>query len=241
MLVIPAIDLLGSEVVRLYQGRFSEEKKYHLTPEELVNEFVEAGARLIHIVDLEGARKGEPVHKDLILKLAQSSGAKLEVGGGIRNLDTVREYLEGGVERVILGTVAHSYPELVDQLISLFPQRIVIGIDAFRGKVSVAGWEEETDLDFIDLAKRYDREGIRAIIYTEIERDGTLKGPNFWGIEQILKVVNVPVIASGGISNLEDILALKRFEAQGLEGVIVGKAIYEKKINLKEAIKLAEE
>ena len=174
------------------------------------------------------------------MKLAQKTKAEIEVGGGIRTLETVKEYLEGGVSRVILGTVAHSQPELVDELVLLFPEKIVIGIDAFRGKVSVAGWEEETDFDFIDLARRYDRKGIRAIIYTEIERDGTLEGPNIWGIEQILKAVKVPIIASGGISSLDDVLALKKFEALGLEGVIIGKAIYEGKINLKQAIELAE-
>ena len=241
MLVIPSIDLYQGKVVRLYQGRFDREKDYHFSPEQVLREFARKGARLVHIVDLEGARKGEPVHKELIIHLAKISPSEIEVGGGIRAPETVAEYLEAGVGRVILGTVAHSQPELVEELVREYPGRIVIGIDAFRGRVSVAGWEEETGWDFITLAKRYDREGIRAIIYTEIERDGTLKGPNISGVEELLKAVKVPVIASGGISSLNDLLLLKPYQKWGLEGVIVGKAIYEGKIDLKEAIKFLED
>ena len=238
MLLIPAIDLRGGQVVRLYQGRFDREKQYQLSPLEVANRFKEAGAQIIHVVDLDGAREGRPVNKDIILELAQKVRIKLEVGGGIRTMETIREYLEGGVNRVILGTAAHNDAELVESALKNFPKKIVIGIDAREGRVAVSGWEEKTGIDAVELARRYNRWEVRAIIYTEIERDGTLQGPAVKGTERLLQNVQVPVIASGGVSSLEDLKKLKALKESGLEGVIVGKAIYEKQVDVREAIQL---
>jgi phosphoribosylformimino-5-aminoimidazole carboxamide ribotide isomerase len=240
MLLIPAIDLRGGQVVRLYQGRFDREKQYHLSPDEVAARFKEAGAKIIHVVDLDGAREGKPLNKDIILELARTVPIKIEVGGGIRNMETIREYLEAGVNRVILGTIAHSDQELVEQALKAFPKKIVIGIDAKAGRVAISGWEEKTGIDAAELAQRYNRWEVRAIIYTEIERDGALQGPAVAGTERLLKAVQVPVIASGGVSSLEDLKQLKPLGASGLEGVIVGKAIYEKQVDVREAIRLLE-
>jgi len=238
MIVIPAIDLIAGKVVRLYQGRFEQEKRYSVSAEQVARDFYEQGAKLIHLVDLEGARSGRPREKELILNLVKEVAVDFEIGGGIRDMDTIREYLEGGIKRVILGTVAYHNQGLVENAVKEFPGRIVIGIDARRGKVSVSGWEKETELDAVALAKRFDWKDLGGIIYTEIERDGTLSGPELKGLRRILEAVQVPVIASGGISSLDELLALKAYEGLGLEGAIVGKAIYEGRIKLSEAIKV---
>ena len=236
MLLIPSIDLRHGQVVRLFQGRYDRETQYQLSPLEVAQSFLDAGASLVHVVDLDAAREGRPVHKELIFELARSVKVKLEVGGGIRDLDTVQEYLDNGINRVILGTAAHENPELVSQALSRFPKKIVIGIDARNGKAAVSGWEKKTEVDAIELAKSYDRPEVRAIIYTEIERDGALAGPAVEGTRKMLEAVTVPVIASGGVSSMDDLEKLKPLAKLGLEGVIVGKAVYEKKINLREAI-----
>lgn len=238
MLLIPAIDLRGGQVVRLFQGRYDQEKQYGLSPLDVANGFKEAGAQIIHLVDLDGAREGRPVNKDIILELARTVRIKFEVGGGIRSMETIQEYLEGGVNRVILGTAAHSDADLVESALKKFPKKIVIGIDAHKNRVAVSGWEEKTGMDAVELAKKYNRWEVRAIIYTEIERDGTLQGPAVKGTERLLQNVEVPVIASGGVSSLEDLKKLKPLKELGLEGVIVGKAIYEKHLDVGEAIKL---
>jgi len=237
MIVIPAIDLIEGKVVRLYQGRFEQKKGYSVSAEEVAGDFYEQGANLIHLVDLEGARAGKPTQKELVLRLAKKVPVDFELGGGIREMDTVREYLEGGIKRVILGTVAEKNQGLVEEAVKEFPGRIMIGIDARKGMVAVSGWEQETGIDAVALAKRFDWKDLGGIIYTEIERDGTLQGPELKGLRRILDAVQAPVIASGGISSLEDLLALKAYEELGLEGVIVGKALYEGRINLLEVIK----
>ncbi len=235
MLLIPAIDLRRGQVVRLFQGRYDREKNYRLAPLEVAQKFVEAGARLIHLVDLDAARTGEPIQLELILKLAREVKTDLEVGGGIRNLETISQYLEGGISRVILGTAAHKDPELVEAALKKFPKKIVIGIDARKGQVAVQGWEEGTEVDAVELAKKYDRPEVGAIIYTEIERDGALQGPDIKSTMRLANAVSVPVIASGGISSIEDLVRLKKEAGEKIAGVIVGKAIYEGKIDLKEA------
>jgi len=238
MLLIPAIDLRHGKVVRLYQGKFDQEKQYEMEPREVAAEFAEAGAQLIHLVDLDGAREGRPAHKQLVLSLVQQVRVKFEIGGGIRTLDTIQEYLDRGISRVILGTAAHSNPDLVEKALSKFSKKIAIGIDAAKGRVAVSGWEEKTSIDALELAKKYNRWEVRAIIYTEIERDGTLEGPSISGTKKILEAVEVPVIASGGVSSTDDLLKLKPLEKLGLEGVIVGKAIYENKLKVKDAVKI---
>ena len=238
MLLIPAIDLRHGKVVRLFQGQFDQEKQYELDPLDVAAEFAEAGAQLIHLVDLDGAREGRPAHKKLVLSLAQQVRTKFEIGGGIRTLDIIQEYLDGGVSRVILGTAAHNNPDLVEKALAKFPKKIVIGIDAHKGRVAVSGWEDKTSIDALELAEKYNRWEVRAIIYTEIERDGTLQGPSISGTRQILEAVEVPVIASGGVSSADDLLKLQPLEKLGLEGVIVGKAIYENKLKVRDAIQL---
>jgi phosphoribosylformimino-5-aminoimidazole carboxamide ribotide isomerase len=238
MIVIPAIDLRRNQVVRLFQGKYDQEKEYGLDPCKVAEGFLQSGAKLIHLVDLDAARTGEPCQKELVLDLVKKVKIDFELGGGIRTIETIRNYLEGGVRRVIIGTAAHREPKLVEQAIKEYPGRIVIGIDARRGKVAVQGWEEGTGVDALELAKRYDRPEIAAIIYTEIEKDGTLKGPDIAGTLKLARSVKVPVVASGGVSCLDDLLKLKKEAGGDISGVIVGKAIYEGKLELAEAVKL---
>jgi phosphoribosylformimino-5-aminoimidazole carboxamide ribotide isomerase len=239
MLVIPAIDLKDGKCVRLLQGRADAITEYSDNPVETAKRWEACGAKLIHIVDLDGALTGDQKNLKSIKEIRRTVSVEIELGGGIRDIKRIEMLLGLGINRVILATVAIERPELVKEACRRFPQRIIAGIDARDGRVAIKGWVELTDIKATELAKRMEDCGIWGIIYTDISRDGMLTGPNIEALKKIVETVSIPVIASGGVSSLEDIKRLK--EIKGLYGVITGKALYSGAIDLREAIRIANE
>jgi phosphoribosylformimino-5-aminoimidazole carboxamide ribotide isomerase len=239
MLIIPAIDLKDGRCVRLFQGDMDKETVYFENPVEAARHWVDEGATFVHIVDLNGAVEGRPVHTNEIAAICKQSGLKVELGGGLRSLVAVETALNLGVFRVVIGTAAYSNAEFLKTLCKRFPGKIVVGIDARQGKVAVKGWKETTSMDAVELAKRCEQAGASRIIYTDISRDGTRQGINIDETLRIARSVKIPIIASGGVATLDDIRKLLPLEKDGVEGVIVGEALYAGAFTLKSAIKSA--
>lgn len=235
--VIPAIDLLEGRCVRLYQGDYAQLQVFNDNPVEVAQQWVEQGAPRLHLVDLDGAKAGYPVNGAAIAAIVQSVPVPVQVGGGLRDRQSVAELLDLGVDRAILGTIAVEQPDLVGQLCQDFPGKIVVGIDARNGKVATRGWLETSEVDAIALAQQMETLGAAAIIYTDIHRDGTLQGPNKAALRELAEVISIPVIASGGISSITDLLGLLALESIGVTGAIVGRALYTGDISLKEAVR----
>lgn len=235
--VIPAIDLLGGQCVRLFQGDYDQAEVYGQDPVGMALRWAEAGAQRLHLVDLDGAKQGSPVNAEAIAAIASRLSIPIQVGGGLRDRETVARLLDSGVERAILGTVAVEKPELVETLATEFPGQIAVGIDARGGKVATRGWLEDSELTAVTLAQRMANLGACALICTDIGRDGTLQGPNLDELRAIATAVPIPVIASGGVGSLTDLLSLLPLEAQGVSGVIVGKALYTGAVDLQEALR----
>ena len=238
MIVIPAIDLKEGRCVRLEQGLMDKDTVFNDDPAAQALEWQRQGAELLHIVDLDGAFAGQPRNRSAIEAILGAISIPAQLGGGIRDLATIEAYLALGLSRVIIGTAAQRDPGLVKEACSLFPGRIVVGIDAKNGMVAVQGWAEVTDCTASDLARRFEGFGVSAIIYTDISRDGMLQGPNLEATRELAEAVTIPVIASGGVSRLEDIKNLMAIEKSGVTGVITGKAVYTGAIKLAEAIAL---
>jgi len=238
MIIIPAIDLKNGQCVRLLQGVKEKVTVYSNEPEKIAQQWEADGAKLIHIVDLDGAFSGEQKNADAIMNIRNTVKAPLQVGGGIRKIGTIMHLLSAGINRIILGTAAIEDPDFLTEACSLHPGKILLGIDAKDGMVAIKGWEEVTSISAQELAKRLERIGIAGIIYTDISRDGMLTGPNIDAVREMVACVNIPIIASGGVSSIEDIRNLMNI--QNLWGVITGKALYAKSLDLKEAIALAE-
>ena len=236
MNVIPAIDLLEGRCVRLYQGDYERSQVFDNNPAHVAKLWVDQGATQLHIVDLDGAKTGSLVNQQAIEAILQAVQVPVQVGGGLRDKSAVRQLLDMGVERVILGTVAVEQPQLVEQLCQEFPGQIIVGIDARNGKVATRGWLETSEVTAIDLAKQMQHLGTAAIIYTDIHRDGTLSGPNLEALRELANAVSIPIIASGGVSSITDLLSLLALEPLGVSGVIVGRAIYTGDVSLKSAI-----
>ncbi len=236
MEILPAIDLLDGRCVRLYQGDYQQSQVYHENPVEVARQWAEQGATRLHLVDLDGAKAGKPVNLPAIEAIVRAIDIPVQVGGGLRDRASVAQLLELGVGRVILGTVAVEQPELVESLCQEFPQQIVVGIDARNGKVATRGWLETSTVDATDLAQQMEKLGAAAIIYTDIHRDGTLVGPNLEALRELASHLEIPVIASGGVSALRDLLSLLSLEPLGVNGVIIGKALYTGDVDLTEAI-----
>ena len=237
MEVIPAIDLLDGKCVRLYQGDYDRASIFNDNPVEVARQWVEEGATRLHVVDLDGAKAGKSVNLSVIEAIAQAIDIPVQVGGGLRDRAGVARLLNTGVQRAILGTVAVEKPELVTELCNEFPEQIVVGIDARDGKVATRGWLETSEVAATDLAQRMAQQGAAAIIYTDIHRDGTLSGPNMEALRELAESIDIPVIASGGVSSLTDLLSLLSLESVGVTGVIVGRAIYTGDVSLKEAVR----
>lgn len=237
MLIIPAIDLRNGKCVRLFKGEEGTETVFSESPLEIARQWQDCGAGLIHVVDLDGAFSGEPRNFDIIRGIVNSISARVQVGGGIRNIKTIERYLESGVNRVILGTAAFHNREFLTEVCKRFPQMIAVGIDTKMGRIAVKGWKEVIDLDTESVLNSLESAGVSLVIHTDIDRDGTMGGINLNSIERFVKSSPIPVIASGGISSLADIEKLSSLENVGLAGVILGKSIYTGKINLKEAIR----
>ncbi|MGI6611236.1 MAG: 1-(5-phosphoribosyl)-5-[(5-phosphoribosylamino)methylideneamino]imidazole-4-carboxamide isomerase [Limnochordia bacterium] len=238
MIVIPAIDLKDGECVRLVQGRAEQLSVVADDPVETALRWQEAGARLLHVIDLDGAFEGKPRNLAVVAEIVRALSIPVQMGGGMRSLDGLRAVLEVGVQRVILGTVAVEKPSLVRQAVELFGERIVVGIDAQDGQVAVRGWVEGTQLDAVELAKQVRDDGVMEVIFTDIARDGTLLGPNLESLARVAAVPGLSVIAAGGVASLDDLLAIKTIE--GVKGAIVGKALYSGHIDLSEAIEKIE-
>ncbi|MFZ3014103.1 MAG: 1-(5-phosphoribosyl)-5-[(5-phosphoribosylamino)methylideneamino]imidazole-4-carboxamide isomerase [Nitrospira sp.] len=235
MLVIPAIDLKDGRCVRLRQGDMAAETVYSDDVTEVASRWQQQGACLIHVVDLNGAVDGEPKNLPQIESVMKAVLVKVQVGGGIRTIETVRRYLNAGVSRVVLGTAALTNRALLDQACQDFPQRIVLGLDARDGRIAVKGWTTVSDVKAIDLLKELSGCAIAAVIYTDIARDGMLNGPNIPALKEVVEHSSFPVIASGGITRLEDLQAVRSL-GRKIEGAIVGKALYDGKLDLKAAV-----
>ncbi len=238
MLVIPAIDLKEGRCVRLEQGLMEKDTVYSDDPAAQARSWEEQGAELLHLVDLDGAFAGVPKNRAAIEAIIAALRIPTELGGGVRDLATIEAYLELGVGRVILGTVAKENPALVAEACRKFPGRIVVGIDARDGLVAVRGWADVTEKRATDLAREMEGMGVVAIIYTDIARDGMLQGPNLEATRQLAEAISIPVIASGGVSSLRDIENLMTIEGAGVTGVITGKAIYTGALDLRQAVAL---
>ena len=233
MQIWPAIDLLGGQAVRLTKGDYEQVKVYFENPAQILAYFEEAGAKRLHLVDLDGARDGQMSNYETIRQLVKNSRLQIEVGGGIRTEDRIRRYLDLGVSRVILGTAAAENFTFLAEMTARYPGQIVVGVDAKEGKVALHGWKNVTELSALDFCKKLEEIGTAAIIYTDISKDGGLKGTNLPLYQQLMQEIHVPIIASGGITYLEEIQQLK---AMGLTGAIVGKALYEGLLDLKQVL-----
>lgn len=240
MIVIPAIDLKEGRCVRLTQGRMDQESVYSEDPAEMARHWESKGARRLHVVDLNGAVSGKPVHRSEIEAIARAIRIPIEVGGGIRDLATIENYLSLGIEWVILGTAAFKNRELVREACTRFPGKIILSIDAKRGDVAIQGWYEIVPLKAIDLLKEFEEIGLSSIIVTDVERDGMGTGLNWEMTRNLAHATRIAVIASGGISRIEEIGHLKKLEPEGVTGVIIGRALYTGQIDLEEAIRVAE-
>jgi phosphoribosylformimino-5-aminoimidazole carboxamide ribotide isomerase len=241
--IFPAIDLLDGKCVRLYQGDYDQSQVFNDRPVEMARSWLEQGATKLHLVDLDGAKAGYPVNLEAIasivemVKTTATQPIQIQVGGGLRTEASVRQLLNLGVDRVILGTVAVEQPQLVQDLCQKYPHQIVVGIDARDGKVATKGWVETSTVTATDLAQRMAQMGAAAIIYTDIHRDGTLMGPNIPALRELASGISIPVIASGGVSSLQDLLSLLSLGTIGVTGAIVGRALYTGEVKLTEAIR----
>lgn len=235
MIILPAIDMKDGNCVRLYQGDFSTVHQVAEDPLSTAQAFEEAGASWIHMVDLDGALQGQRVNAPFFIQVAQHTGLKVELGGGIRDRKTVEYYLEQGISRLILGSAAVNSPELVGELARAYGEKIAVGIDAKQEMVAANGWIEDSKIHYLELAKRMEEKGVRTLIFTDISKDGTLSGLNLQQLEALNRHVSCDVIASGGVRDIRDIQAAK---ALGLAGVICGKALYQGTLSLKEAVAL---
>ena len=243
MLIIPAIDLKDGHCVRLQQGAMEKATVFSDDPAATAQHWIEQGARRLHLVDLNGAFAGKPKNEAAIKSIVQAVGDTIPVqlGGGIRDLDTIERYLDDGITYIIVGTAAVKTPGFLHDACYAFPGHVMVALDAKEGKVAVEGWSKLTGHDVIDLAKRFQDYGVEAIIHTDIGRDGMLTGLNVAASLQLARALSVPVIASGGISNLEDVRALCAVEQEGIVGAITGRAIYQGSLNFAEAQKLADQ
>lgn len=235
--VIPAIDLLNGKCVRLYQGDYAQSQVFNDDPVAVAQQWAREGASRLHVVDLDGAKVGHPVNQTAIAAIVQALDIPVQVGGGLRDRQSVADLLSRGVQRVILGTVAVEQPALVETLCQEFPGQIVVGIDARNGRVATRGWLEDSEVEAIALAQQMADRGAAAIIYTDIHRDGTLQGPNLDALRELAQAVTVPVIASGGVSSVRDLMNLLALEPLGVNGVIVGRALYTGEVSLQDAVR----
>jgi phosphoribosylformimino-5-aminoimidazole carboxamide ribotide isomerase len=241
MLIIPAIDLRNNKVVRLFQGRYDQTKVYGEDPKEYALFFQKKGARRLHIVDLDGAKEGRAVHRELIVDIAKSIDIPVQVGGGIRDEETIDFYLKYGISQVILGTKALESLDWLKHITEKYPDKIIVSVDVKGENVAISGWIKVSEVNYLDFLKELNDIKLFAIILTLIERDGTQRGIETERLEKALNVSSHPIIIAGGVSTIEDVKKLKPFEKKGLLGAITGRALYEGSLDLEEALKIADE
>lgn len=242
MLLIPAIDIKDGKCVRLKQGRMEDDTVFSDDPVAMARRWVEAGARRLHLVDLNGAFEGKPMNAGVVHDIIEAfPDVPVQIGGGIRDEETIQTYLDAGVSYVIIGTKAVNAPHFVSDICLAFPGHIIVGLDAKDGKVAIDGWSKLSHHDVIDMAQHFEHDGVEAIIYTDISRDGMMSGVNVDATVKLAQAIHIPVIASGGITNLDDVRALCAVENEGITGAITGRAIYEGTLDFVEAQKLADE
>ena len=239
MLVIPAVDIKNGKCVRLIQGRKEDETVFSDDPAAMARKWAQAGAELIHVIDLDGAFEKSPQNLDAIKSILQSIDTPVQLGGGIRDEHTAREFLDMGVQKVIIGTAAIKNPEWVQRTAQRYPGRVVVGIDARNGLVAIEGWTENTQIRAVDLAKVFENCGVAAINFTDIHRDGMQTGPNVEETRRLAEAIDIPVVASGGVATIKDIQNLLPLEAVGVIGVITGKALYSGTLNFAESLVVA--
>ena len=236
MILIPAIDLKQGQCVRLRQGRMEDSTVFSDDPVAMAGKWVSQGCQRLHLVDLDGAFEGKPVNADVIEDISAAfPDLPIQIGGGIRTIETVEAYLAAGVSFVIIGTQAVKKPEFVTELCSEFPGNVIVGIDAKDGMVAVQGWAEDSDQSAEHLAQRFEDQGVAAIVYTDISRDGMMQGVNVEATRKLAESISIPVIASGGVTDINDIKRLNEVKASGISGTIIGRALYERTISLEEA------
>ena len=234
MILLPAVDIRDGKAVRLRQGRFDHETVYADDPLEAARSFVEAGARFLHVVDLDGAREGEPVNLHHVERIAREIDVPVELGGGLRSIGSIRRALAAGAARVVLGTAAFTDPDLLDEALSAFTSRILVGVDVRGGQVSVAGWTRETQVRGEDAIRRMQARGATRFVYTNVDRDGMLEGLDLDEVRRISEAVRGRFLISGGVGSLEDLVALRELRLLNLAGVISGKALYEGRFGVRE-------
>jgi len=234
MKIFPAIDIKDKKCVRLFKGNFDDKKIYDVTPIDQAKNYKDFGFDYLHLVDLDGALTGETVNLNIIEEIVKKLDIKIEIGGGIRSLDKINNYINIGVDKVILGSAAVKNKEFLKEACKVYKNKIAFGLDAKKGFVAISGWKEKTDLNALEFLKGINNFGISRLIYTDIDRDGTKTSPNLEETIKVAEISNSPVIVSGGISSIKDIENIKNLNNKNIEGVIVGKAIYDRDINLKE-------
>lgn len=239
MIIYPAIDLKGGKCVRLYKGDMNQDTVYNDDPAAQALDWARAGFSWIHVVDLDGAVGGMPSNHAAVLAILNATDVPVQLGGGIRNMTQIEKWLSEGLSRVILGTAAVRDPELVKRACYEFPGQIAVGIDARKGKVAVEGWVEESDMEATELAQMFEDVGVSTIIYTDIDRDGTGEGVNIVSTISLAQATSIPVIASGGVGSLEDLRLVRDAEQYGVDGVIVGKALYDGRVSPEDALAIA--
>ncbi|HVW48632.1 MAG TPA: 1-(5-phosphoribosyl)-5-[(5-phosphoribosylamino)methylideneamino]imidazole-4-carboxamide isomerase [Solirubrobacterales bacterium] len=236
MILYPAIDIRGGKAVRLTEGDFGRETAYHDDPVDAALRFAEAGVKIIHVVDLDGARKGAPVNVKTIRRIADAVPFPIEVGGGLRDAESIADLLRAGAERVVIGTAAMRDPRFLAEMLEQHPERVVVSVDARGGKISLAGWSEPTDVDVTDAIADLTARGVERFLFTPIEVDGTLAGPGFEQLAAVAAATSASVIYSGGVGTIADLERLRAEAAPNVEGVIVGRALYEGRFSVDEAV-----
>ena len=241
MIIIPAIDLKDGQCVRLRKGIMEDSTVFSNNPTEMASKWVAEGARRLHLVDLNGAFEGRPINADCVNDITKSfPNLPVQIGGGIRDLQTANAYIEAGISYLIIGTMAVTNPDFVEKLCAEFPDKIIVGLDANNGLVATDGWAKQTDIDVVELSKKYEQYGVSSIVYTDIARDGMMQGVNVEATANLAKKTSIPIIASGGITNLDDIAALLKNAHHGIMGAITGRAIYEGQLDFNDAQKMSD-
>ncbi len=236
MIIFPAIDIIAGEAVRLYKGDFAQKKVYSSDPVSVAKEFKKAGATHVHLVDLDGAKAGEPKNFDLVCRIKRETGLFVEIGGGIRERETIDQYLKNGIDRVILGTIAVTDPSFIPSLPKDLLKRIAVGVDVQGKHVAIKGWQEISELELFDFCKLLQKQGVGTVICTDISKDGAMSGTNHNLYRDLKKEIDMKIVASGGVGSIDDI---KKLKEQGFDGAIIGKAYYEGTIDLAKAVEVA--